>query len=205
MLTRRTLLLSSLVLAATAAGASGGYAQGSAAQVSPQQASQLIDSTAKRLIAVIDGPGSAEQKRPALQQIIDSVVAVDEIGRFCLGRHWRSASPDEQRDYLELFHRVLLNSITGHLGDYRGITYTLGRPLPGEGGVQVPSTMNRPGQPSADLTWIVADVGGGPKIIDVVAAGTSMRLTQRSDYDSYLVHNGNNVKALLSALKRQVG
>ncbi len=200
MLTRRTLLLSSLAVMALTVGA-----RAQSAAPSPQQATQLIDQTAKRLIAVIDGPGSADQKRPALQQIVDNVVAVDEIGQFCLGRHWRTASPQQQRDYLELFHRVLLNSITGHLGDYRGITYTLGRPMAGEGGTQVPSTMNRPGQAPADLTWVVADVGGGPKIIDVIAAGTSMRLTQRSDYDSYLTHNSNNVQALLTAMRRQVG
>jgi phospholipid transport system substrate-binding protein len=38
----------------------------------------------------------------------------------------------------------------------------------------------------------------------VVAEGTSLRLTQRSDYSSYLSHNGNNVDTLISAMRRQV-
>lgn len=197
--TRRTLLLSSLALTALAAGTPLRPARA----LSPSQATQFMDQAAKQMIAVIDANAPAAQKSAHLQQIIDRVVAVNEVGRFCLGRHWRSATPLQQQEYLHLFHRVLLNSITGHLGDYKGITYTLGRAIPGEGGIQVPSVMNRPGQASANLTWVVADIGGRPKIIDVIAEGTSMRVTQRSDYDSFLNRNAGNIQALLDALKRQ--
>ena len=44
---------------------------------------------------------------------------------------------------------------------------------------------------------------GGPKIIDVIAEGMSMRLTQRSDYASFLTRNNGNVGALILALQRQ--
>ncbi len=197
--TRRTLLLSSLALAVPAAFA--GIAPAWA--LAPAQATQFIDQTARELIAVIDAGAPVAQKRAQLQQIIDRAVAVDQVARFCLGRHWRSATPQQQQQYVQLFHRVLLNSITGHLGDYKGITYSLGRAVPGDGGMQVPSVMNRPGQPPANLTWVVSDEAGSAKIVDVVAEGTSLRLTQRSDYDSYLNRNGGNVQALITAMQRQ--
>ncbi len=196
MLTRRSLFLSSLSLAV-------GAPLIAAHALAPLQASQFIDQTARQLIAVIDSGGSQDTKRVQLQQIIDRNVAVEAIARFCLGRFWRTASPQQQQEYVHLFHRVLLNSITGHLGEYKGVTYTLGRAAPGEGGVQVPSVLNRPGQAAANLTWIVSDEGGSPKIVDVIAEGTSMRLTQRSDYASFLNQHGGNVQALLDALNRQ--
>jgi phospholipid transport system substrate-binding protein len=37
----------------------------------------------------------------------------------------------------------------------------------------------------------------------VVAEGTSLRLTQRSDYASYLSRNNNNVQALIDAMRQQ--
>ncbi|HEY0422231.1 MAG TPA: ABC transporter substrate-binding protein [Rhodopila sp.] len=40
--------------------------------------------------------------------------------------------------------------------------------------------------------------------MDVVAEGTSLRLTQRQDYASYLTHNNNNIDALIAAMKSQV-
>lgn len=40
--------------------------------------------------------------------------------------------------------------------------------------------------------------------MDVVAEGTSLRLTQRADYASFIVHNNDSIQALLEAMRRQV-
>ena len=54
------------------------------------------------------------------------------------------------------------------------------------------------------VDWIIANPTSSPKIIDVVAEGTSLRLTQRQDYASYLSHNNGSVDALIAAMKSQV-
>jgi phospholipid transport system substrate-binding protein len=38
----------------------------------------------------------------------------------------------------------------------------------------------------------------------MLAEGTSLRLTQRDDYYSYLARNNNSVQALIDAMRRQV-
>jgi phospholipid transport system substrate-binding protein len=38
----------------------------------------------------------------------------------------------------------------------------------------------------------------------VIAEGTSLRLTTRSEYSSVVTRNGNNVSALLSAMRQQI-
>ena len=68
----------------------------------------------------------------------------------------------------------------------------------------VSTVIKRPSQPPANVDWVVQQVGGAPKIVDVVADGTSMRLTQRSDYASFIVHNNESIQALLDAMKKQV-
>jgi len=37
--------------------------------------------------------------------------------------------------------------------------------------------------------WVISDPDSNPEIVDVIAEGTSFRLTQRSDYASFLAHN----------------
>jgi phospholipid transport system substrate-binding protein len=37
----------------------------------------------------------------------------------------------------------------------------------------------------------------------VLAEGTSLRLTQRSDYASYLSHNNYDINALITAMRQQ--
>jgi phospholipid transport system substrate-binding protein len=53
------------------------------------------------------------------------------------------------------------------------------------------------------VQWVVR-TDGAPKVLDVVAEGTSLRLTQRQDYASYLTRHGESIDALIAALKRQL-
>lgn len=66
------------------------------------------------------------------------------------------------------------------------------------------TTVMRPNNPPANVAWVVGNGGGNPKIIDVIAEGTSMRLTQRSDYSAYLSRHNNNVQELIDAMRQQV-
>ncbi len=168
------------------------------------KATAFIKATGDRLVGVVNGAGSAQDKRAQMTQILDDAVDVDGIAKFCLGRFWRTATAAQQDSYVKLFHQVLVSNITAKLGEYKGVTFTMGRArTDGENDV-VSTTVERPNNPPTAVDWVVADLSSKPKIIDVVAEGTSLRLTQRQDYASYLMHNNNSVDALISAMKNQV-
>jgi len=169
-----------------------------------EKASAFVKSTGDRLVAVVNGPGSAPTKRAAMTKILDADVDVDGIGKFCLGRFWRLATSEQQKQYLTLFHEVLVTNITSKLGEYQGVTFTMGRSKPQDDQAVVSTTVVRPNNPPTAVDWIIANPSSDPKIIDVVAEGTSLRLTQRQDYASYLAHNNNNVDALIAAMKNQI-
>ncbi|WP_428490636.1 MlaC/ttg2D family ABC transporter substrate-binding protein [Rhodopila sp.] len=171
---------------------------------STDKAAAFVKSTGDQLVAIVNGPGSAASKRSAMTEVLDSDVDVDGIGRFCLGRFWRQATPEQQKQYLALFHEVLVTNITSKLGDYKGVTFSIGRSRSQDQEAVVSTTVVRPNNPPTAVDWIIASPETKPKIIDVVAEGTSLRLTQRQDYASYLVHNNNNVGALIAAMKNQI-
>lgn len=198
MLTRRILIAAACGLPAVGLGA--GVARADASST----AENFIRQTAARLMTIVNGPASDAEKRQQLQGIVDSAVDVPGVARFCLGRFWRLASPEQQQEYVRLFHDVLLNSITGKLGQYRGVKISVGQAHPGQGGIVVASTVLRPNNAPNQVDWVVGTSSGAPKIEDVIAEGTSLRLTQRSDYASYLERNNNSVAALIAALRKQV-
>ncbi len=171
---------------------------------SAEKAAAFVKSTGDRLVAVVNGPGSVSAKRAAMTQILNSDVDVEGIARFCLGRYWKQATPEQQKQYLALFHEVLVTNITAKLGEYQGVTFTMGRSRPQDEEAVVSTTVVRPNNPPTAVDWIIANPSSAPKIIDVVAEGTSLRLTQRQDYGSYLQHNNGNVDALIAAMKNQV-
>ena len=170
----------------------------------PEKASAFVKATGDKLVAVVNGPGTAAAKRSQMTQILNGSVDVDGIARFCLGRYWRTATPDQQQQYIKLFHEVLVTNITAKLGEYQGVRFTMLRSRPQDEEAVVSTTVERPNNPPTAVDWIISNPASDPRIVDVVAEGTSLRLTQRQDYASYLAHNGNNVDALISAMRNQV-
>ena len=197
MLTRRTLLLST-VLTGVLLAAPRAWAQSTA------DATAFINRLGASMLAVVNGPGTAAEKKKKLAPIIEAAVDVDGIARFSLGRFWRTATPEQQVTYSRLFHDVLLNNIGGKIGEFQGVTYTMTSTTQKEGDIAVGMIITRPNQAPNNVQWVVNAVGGSWKVVDVIAEGTSLRLTQRQDYAAYLTRNGNNVDALITAMKQQL-
>jgi phospholipid transport system substrate-binding protein len=197
MLHRRSLLLLTTGIAGAAA------FRPARADAAIDGAIAFVKKTGAALIGVINGPGDSAQKRAALAQILDQTVDVGGVARFCLGRFWRVATPDQRTRYTDAFHQVLVTNITAKLGEYEGVRFTVNHAAPGQGGVLVDTTVLRPNQPPTNVGWVIGNPTSSPRIVDVIAEGTSMRLTQRSDYGSYLTHNNNNINALISAMQHQ--
>jgi phospholipid transport system substrate-binding protein len=196
MLTRRHVFSSAAAIAAA-------LAARPALADATDQAMAFMEKTSRNLVAVVNGSGDLAAKKSGLAAIIDQTVDVQGVARFCLGRFWNTATAEQRKDYLELFHHVMLTNITSKLGEYQGVTVALGRAMPREGETVVTSVVTRPNNAPSKVDWLIGDVGGVQKIVDVIAEGTSLRLTQRSDYASYLAHNNNNVQALIDAMRQQ--
>jgi phospholipid transport system substrate-binding protein len=168
-------------------------------------AAEFIRQSGNELAAVAAQAKSSPAGRARLSQFVDRVADVNAVGRFCLGRYWRSATPAQQQQFMQAFHQVLVNSVANRLGDYEGGTarVIIARPVQSADGINVATTVERPGAAPVHVTWVVSMETGSPKIVDVIAEGMSMRLTQRSDYASFLARNNNNLDALIQALQRQ--
>ena len=175
-----------------------------AAFAQAQAAAEFVRNLGSQLVQVVNEPGDASSKREQLRPILDQNIAVDQIALFCLGRYQRDATPAQLADYEQLFHNVLLNSILGHLGSYRGVRFEMGQTSEQPDGAHVETTIYRPNEEPAMVDWVISQAGGHRQVIDVVAEGTSLRTTQRGDYTSYLDRHAGSIEALLMALKRQV-
>lgn len=174
------------------------------AQESATAAGAFIEDVGQQLVKIVDSSTSDQAKAAALQQVVDKDVDVQGIAKFCLGRYWRTATPAQRAEYEKLFRKVLMVSLTARIGEYKGVRFTVGRTAMRTEGQVVASTISAPGKAPAEVSWVVNEIGGQPKIVDVIAEGTSLRLTQRDDYASYIAGHGQSVQALIDALRKQV-
>lgn len=199
MITTRRALAAVLIALVALATALPAWAQDASA------ATAFIQEFGTKLVSVVNGEGSLPEREQRLRPLIDSSVDVDTIARFCLGRYAATASAEQKSEFNRLFHAVLINNITGKIGDYRGVGFRMGESSMHGTEAYVGTFVQRPNAAPTNVRWVISTVSGKPKIVDVVAEGTSLRLTQRSDYSSYLNRNGNDLDTLLSAMRRQVG
>ena len=198
MLTRRMFLASTAAVAAL-------LAAGPAARAQEADATEFVRRFGNQALAIVGGPGSAAEKRQRLEPLITQAVDIEDIGRFVLGRFWRTATPQQQQEFQRLFNQVLLNNVGGRIGEFSGVGFTMTGTTQRDSGIHVGTTISRPNQQPVAVEWVVSNASGRPRIIDVIAEGTSLRLTQRNDYASFISRNGGQVDALLGAMRRQAG
>jgi phospholipid transport system substrate-binding protein len=197
MLYRRHCLTAGLLLAGS------GLLSPRAQAQAVEKATAFVQQTGSQLVGIVNGPQSAAQKRQAITQILEGAVDVDGIARFCLGRFWRTASADQQKRFVTAFHEVLVTNISSKLGDYKGVKLTVQHGRQQDDEAIVTTEVERPNNPPTTVDWVIETPATAPKIVDVVAEGTSLRLTQRQDYASYLTRNNNDVNALINAMTQQ--
>ncbi|WP_246376761.1 MlaC/ttg2D family ABC transporter substrate-binding protein [Gluconacetobacter aggeris] len=157
-----------------------------------------------QLVDIINSDMSPSEKKIQIRPFLDRMVDVDDVARYCLGTYWRTSTPEQKQHYLDLFHAMFTNSIADRLGDYRGVTFSIGRASPSGDDMAVETVIVRPNQTRANVLWIVNQASGGPKVVDMIAEGVSLRLTERQDYVSYIERNNGNIDALIRALTRQI-
>ncbi len=189
--------VASMPMLVATAGAAG-------AQVAPDAAKAFITQAGQKLVAVVNGGGSNAAIAGQLQALVEQIVAVDKVGDYVLGRYTSVATPAQHTQFLALFHQTLSFAITNQIQAFKGITFTVNGSAPMGTDTVVDTTITRPGQPSADVGWAVDEVNGSPKIVDVIVAGTSLRITTRNDYASVITSNGGQVSALLTAMQSQI-
>ena len=177
------------------------------AEPEPEQAATFVRQAGVDLAAAVSGAATPADKQLRLGPYLQRVVDEDGVARFCLGRYWTTASAVQRAEYLRLFRLVLLRGVVNRLGDYQAgsVKVSVNTPVQKPDGIYVPTVVERAGNRPVNITWMVGETDGTLRIEDVVAEGMSLRMTQRSDYASFMAHNGGDLEALLAALRKQVG
>ena len=170
------------------------------------RATAFVNKAGQDLVTAINDPRlNLTQRRDKVANILRTAIDIEGTGRFILGRYVRQASPAELQDYLKLFDEIIIRNLSARFGEYRGVKFSLGRSQQRtEEDALVSTLIERPNNPSFTLDWRVADINGQPKVVDVIAEGTSLRLTTRSEYAAVIQRNSGRVASLLEAMRGQI-
>jgi phospholipid transport system substrate-binding protein len=172
--------------------------------VAPDAAKAFIQTSGQQLVAIVNSSVSDSQKADQLRTLVNQIVAVDQVGDYVLGRYINVVTPPQHTQFQSLFHQLLSYNITYQIKAYQGLGFTVNSAAVMGNDMVVDTTITSPGKSPADVGWAVDQVNGQLKIVDVIVAGTSLRITTRNDYASVITDNGGQVSALLTAMQGQI-
>lgn len=164
----------------------------------------VSDMTQSGLAFLADENLTQSEKTASFRKLLNRSFDLDAIGKFTIGRYWKQMTPDQKSEYLKLFNDMVVRTYSRRFSEYQGQTVEVTGSRPnGDNEAFVDSTINDPnGSEPVKVVWRVRNKGGNMKIIDVVVAGVSMSVTQRSDFASVIQRGGGNVEALLTHLRQ---
>lgn len=199
MISRRTLLSALAGLAFSFAASSL-----AAAEADPKAFVSQLASTAMETMTAKGIPDAERHKR--FRTLFTSDVDMHELGKLVLGRHWRTASPEQQVEFLKEFEDVVVLTWATRFKDYGGDLrhVVTGSSSDGERGITVESKVERDKQQPIALQWKLRQSESGFKVVDLVVEGASMMVTYRSEYASVIQANGGKIDGLLSALRTKI-
>lgn len=209
------LRLLALVLALTIAGApSDSFAQTPPSAATTGESEKLsaeslfIQGLGDKAIYLLANKQFTPEERDAeFKKLLQETFDLNTIARFVIGRSWRSATEEQQKEYMHLFEALVIKTYSDRFALYTGEGFKVRSSTPeGEKDTVVNSDITHPdGTPPTSVTWRVRQKDGKLGVIDVIVEGVSMSVTQRQEYASVIQRNGGDINALLDLMRQRVG
>jgi phospholipid transport system substrate-binding protein len=166
----------------------------------------FVTDLAQKAIAVMADHSLADAQRVEKFRVL-FVASFDlvAIGRLVLGRHWQSATTDQQAQFLKLFEQQQVLTWSGRFKYFSGQNMTIdSADADASGGWLVGSRVNTVGGKPIPVDWAVVQSSGIWHVSDIVITGVSLALTLRQDFGAVLLSNDGKFDALLTAMQNKI-
>ncbi|HUH91928.1 MAG TPA: ABC transporter substrate-binding protein [Casimicrobiaceae bacterium] len=166
----------------------------------------LVKRIAEETLAAIRADKDLQAGNPAkVKELIETKLVPHfdtmRMTALAMGRNWRAASPEQQKELTEQFKTLLIRTYSNALTNYRDnkMTYQPLRANPGDIDVTVRTQVTRPGQAPVPIDYSMEKTPEGWKAYDVVVAGVSLVTNYRDEFNDIVRSSG--VDGLVKALK----
>jgi phospholipid transport system substrate-binding protein len=165
----------------------------------------LVKRVAEETLSAIRADKDLQTGNPAkVKQLIESKLVphfdTARMTALAMGRNWRSATPEQQKQLTEQFQSLLIRTYSNALTNYRDnkMNYKPLRINPGDTDVIVRTEVTQPGQAPVQIDYSMEKTADGWKAYDVVVAGVSLVTNYRDEFNDLVKKSG--VDGLIKAL-----
>lgn len=186
---RRLMVMAAMVLPLLVAAPLGAWSA-PAERTAPETVVGLFNAT---LLRIMQGAGRLGYQRryDELSAVMHRAFDFSEMARIATGPAWAGFTAAEQEAVMQAFCRFSIATYVSEFNDYSGEEFEMAGRRDMPQGAMVSAKMTRPGQTAVTFGYLLHEVAGAWRIIDVYLEGTISQLAvRRSEFSSILARAG---------------
>jgi len=169
---------------------------------------ELIETTARKLLAALDADRALAKKDPArVRKLVDEILLphfdTDYSARLVLGKHWRGATPEQRQRFVDAFYQSLLSNYGSALAEFTADRMQV-LPFRGDlasGQAVVRTEVKRSNGTRVPVNYTLRATPEGWKAWDVTIEGISYVRNFRNDVGAEVDQTG--LPALIERLEKE--
>lgn len=171
------------------------------------RAQQHVSAASAELSSLVNSGKSGASLYREFQRIMSKYADMPVVAASCLGRDWRSASSSQKKAYVNAFQGYLAAKYGRQFGDFTNATIQMegGREVKDKkgrsAGVEVFTTVVRPGQENIGVNWQISERSGSPKAVNLIIEGVSLLSNERQEIGAMLDAQGGSIDGLIQQLQ----
>lgn len=150
--------------------------------------------------------GNLTRINQVVNEYVLPYVNFEKTTRLAAGRHWRQATPEQQKNLVEAFKGTLIRTYSGALARVDQVSAISMLPFRGDAAaddVVVRSTLSQRNGPAVGIDYRLEKTPQGWKIYDLNVEGIWLIQNYRNQFAQQITQNG--VDGLIAALNRNNG
>ena len=125
--------------------------------------------TTEGIEEIINSNVSQEEKDARFAQLLNTYLDMDYIGKFVLGRYWKTATSQQRKDFIEAYRAFNIKTWAKRFDEFKGKNFDFNGTSPSNSAGQIfvnTSVKMNEGAP-AKVVWRIKD-GSSLKIVDII-------------------------------------
>ncbi len=160
----------------------------SASALSPQE---TIQTQVDKVLEVLrdpsmKGPAAKENREKKVWTLIDAVFDYTELSKRTLAQHWKSMSPDQQKEFTSLFGRLLGNVYMDRIMAYTNEKVVFGKTTKLSDDITEVQSEVVTASKTIPIYYRMISEGGNWKVFDVLIEGVSLVQNYRNQFREIL-------------------
>lgn len=178
------------------------------AQAQTTDPETLVKQTTEQVLRTLEQNQARIKEDPQVvfglvQDIVLPHFDFELMSRLVLARHWRTATPEQQRQFVDAFRQLLIRTYGTSLSQYSGqqVDFLPSPADPDPKRATVRTQVRQPDGPPIPITYQLRQTGDTWKVFDVVIEGLSLVQNYRTSFASEIQQRG--LDALIARIQER--